>query len=461
MADARVAALLTEVGATAEVDVAIEGRDPVLASRLPVGEAAAVAIGAGAALAAEIWRNRTGEEQSVRVGVDAAAGSLISFLLQRIDGAEEAPDMARRSLALTALYEARDGRWIHLHGGFPHLATGTRAVLGVSDDADRDQIARAVRRRDALELEDTLAEVDCCAAMVRTGAEWDAHPQGRALAPLGRVVITKVAHGEPRAAGRGDRPLAGVRVLDLTRVLAGPTVGRTLAEHGAEVLLVNSPKLPNVDGFVIDTSHGKRSTRLDLDLPEDAARLRTLASGADVFVQGYRPGALACRGFGAEDLTATHSGLVYVDVTCYGDAGPWSTCAGWEQMAESATGIAAAQGGAARPRLVPAAPCDYITGYLGALGAMAALQRRVAEGGSYQVSVSLCQTGMWIRSLGAGLDPDTASGLGDWKARLQETETGFGRLRHLRPVVEMSRTPPHWALPSAPIGTHGAAWSDG
>ena len=292
MADARVAALLTEVGATAEVDVAIEGRDPVLASRLPVGEAAAVAIGAGAALAAEIWRNRTGEEQSVRVGVDAAAGSLISFLLQRIDGAEAAPDMARRSLALTALYEARDGRWIHLHGGFPHLATGTRAcsvspTMRIAIRSHRG-FGGATRWSSRTRSRRSTVALRWC---VRA-RKWDAHPQGRALAPLGRVVITKVAHGEPLAAGRGDRPLAGVRVLDLTRVLAGPTVGRTLAEHGAEVLLVNSPKLPNVDGFVIDTSHGKRSTRLDLDLPEDAARLRTLASGADVFVQGYRPGAL-------------------------------------------------------------------------------------------------------------------------------------------------------------------------
>ena len=191
MADARVAELLAEVGAPAEVDVAIEGRDPVLASRLPVGEAAAVAIGAGAALAAEIWRERTGEEQSVRVGVDAAAGSLISFLLQRIDGAEEAPDMARRNLALTALYEARDGRWIHLHGGFPHLAAGTRAVLGVSDDADRDQIAHAVRLRQTRRSSrtrsrgSTVARRWCVRARsgMRIRRDARSHPSGASSSP--------------------------------------------------------------------------------------------------------------------------------------------------------------------------------------------------------------------------------------------------------------------------------------
>jgi crotonobetainyl-CoA:carnitine CoA-transferase CaiB-like acyl-CoA transferase len=461
MGDARVAALLAEFGAPSDVDVDIDGRDPILASKFPVGEAAAVAVGAGAAIAAQIWRDRTGEDQSVRVGVDAAAVSLISFLLQRVDDATEPPDMQRRNLVLTALYQARDGRWIHLHGGFPHLAASTRSVLGVADDADREAIARAVRSHDASELEDALADAGLCAAMVRTGAEWDEHPQGRALAGHGRVVVTKLAGGEPRPAGSGARPLSGTRVLDLTRVLAGPTVGRTLAEHGAEVLLVNSPRLPNVGGFVMDTSHGKRSALVDLDTADGAAKLRALVSGADVFVQGYRPDAVARRGFGAEALAGAHTGLVYVDVSCYGDAGPWRGRAGWEQMAESATGIAAAQGEPDRPRLVPAAPCDYITGYLGALGAMAALRRRAAEGGSYKVSVSLCRTGMWIRALGANLDPTGATGLGDWRSRTAETATKFGRLRHLLPVAEMSRTAPHWDLPPAPIGTHAAEWSDG
>ena len=419
-----------------------------------------MAVGAGAAIAAQIWRDRTGEDQSVRVGVDAAAASLISFLLQRVDGAAEPPDMQRRNLVLTALYQARDGRWIHLHGGFPHLAAGTRSVLGLADDADHETIARAVGNRDALELEDALADAGLSAAMVRTGAEWDEHPQGRALARHGRVVVTKLADGEPRPAGTGARPLSGTRVLDLTRVLAGPTVGRTLAEHGAEVLLVNSPRLPNVDGFVMDTSHGKRSALVDLDTEDGAAKLRSRGRcrrvRAGLPAERRRPPRLRRRSarrrasrprVRRRELLRRHRSVARARRVGADGGVRYGDRRRGRQFRRSAAGSAA--------------PCDYITGYLGALGAMAALRRRAVEGGSYRVSVSLCRTGMWIRSLGADLDPTAAAGLGAWRSRTGETATKFGRLRHLLPVAEMSRTAPHWDLPPAPIGTHAAEWSDG
>ena len=173
-------------------------------------------------------------------------------------------------------------------GGAP-----ARKVIGEGDD-----IAALVKRWDAQALEDALAEAGTCGAMVRTPEEWKAHPQAAAVAELGRLSVKKIGESEPEPVGDGVRPLGGVRALDLTRVLAGPACGRTLASHGADVLLLNKEGMPNVPAFVLDTSHGKRSAHLDLDIEPDA--LRDLVAGADVFTQGYRGGALDKRGFGAE-----------------------------------------------------------------------------------------------------------------------------------------------------------------
>ena len=374
-------------------------------------------------------------------------------MFQRVLDAETPQRVADNPLI--ALYECRDGRWVHLHGAFPRLADPTRRVLGLSEGADSSAVAAGVAKWDAQALEDALAEARTCGAMVRTQEEWADHAQGRALGPLARVEIEKIGESEPAPVGGAARPLDGIRVLDLTRILAGPTNGRTLAEHGADVLLVNSPNLDNVLPFVIDTSHGKRSTFLDLDSPDDHARLLALASSADVFAQGYRGGAIERRGLGPDELAARRPGIVYVSMSCYGDVGPWRERPGWEQLAQTVTGIAAVQGDDGAPVLIPSAACDYTTGSLAALGTMVALWRRSHEGGSYHVRASLSQTGMWF----AREHRDAASGFGDIEPFLTTTDTAFGRLRHLAPVAQMSATPPHWALPTAPLGSHPPEWS--
>jgi crotonobetainyl-CoA:carnitine CoA-transferase CaiB-like acyl-CoA transferase len=454
----RVDELLEEVGLPAEPSarVTILGHDPVLPSAFPVGEAAAAVLGACGAAAASLL----GIEQSVRVDVRRAAASLVGFALQRVEGG--GAELERLERALVAPYECRDGRWLHLHGAFEHLAAGTCRVLGIADADGPDPaiVAGAVGRFDAQDLEDRLADARMCGAMARTAGEWAAHPQGRAMATRKRVELTPLgaAPAEPMRPGRAA-PLAGIRVLDLTRVLAGPTTGRTLASHGAEVLLVNSPHLPNVLPFVVDTSHGKRSTQLDLEVPDDAARLRELVRDADVLVNGYRTGALDRFGFGPADVAALRPGIVYASVNCYGDLGPWAARPGWEQLAQTVTGIAIGNDPHERPRLIPAAACDYTTGYLTALGVVAALHRRGTEGGSWHVQSSLVQTAMWFRRIGGRCDPGAASGLGDREELTVTSDSGFGRLRHLPPVVDMSVTQPRWELPTVPIGAHPPTWA--
>jgi CoA-transferase family III len=455
--DARVQDLLSEVGLKASPDVhaTIVGRDPVLGCRFPVGEAAAVALAACGVAVSDLWELGGGRPQRARVDVRRAAASLHSRAYLRVNGGP-APLGPAAGNPLVDFYRCGDGRWVHIHGALPNLAYGTMRVLGCA--RERESVAAAVARWDGEALEDRLAEAGQCGAMVRTAEEWAVHPQGRALADRPRVEIIKLAESAPEPLRAGERPLSGVRVLDLTRILAGPTHARTLAEHGADVLYIASPWLPNPDAFVMDTNHGKLSAYLDLDEPDDTARLRELVRQSDVFAQGYRAGALGRRGFGPEELAALRPGLIYVSINCYGQPGPWEARPGWEQLAQTVTGIAAVQGSPDQPQRMPAPACDYTTGYLAALGTLVALGRRAREGGSYHVRASLCRSGMWFVRLGGTCDPAQASGAGDPAELCVETDTPFGRLQHLKPALELSETPPFWARPNVPLGSHQPVW---
>jgi crotonobetainyl-CoA:carnitine CoA-transferase CaiB-like acyl-CoA transferase len=458
--DTRVQNLLDEVGFSAppEQEATIVGHDPILGNRFPVGEAAAVSLAAGGVAVSDLWEQKTGRRQQVRVDVRRAAVSLRSTLVMTVDGGPPPPSLADGN-PLVDLYRCRDGRWVHLHGNFPHLAAGTLAVLGCSNS--REEIKAAVARRDAQELEDALAANRQCGAMARTADEWAAHPQGQALRDVPRVEIIKLADSDPQPlpAG-GDMPLSGIRVLDLTRILAGPTHARTLAQYGADVLHITSPRLPSSQVWVMDTNQGKLSAYLDLEAPADLDRLRGLVSQADVFSQGFRAGALERRGLGPEQLAALRPGLIYVSINCYGHVGPWVQRPGWEQLAQTVTGIATAQGTPEEPRRLPVAACDYTTGYLAALGTLVALGRRAREGGSYHVRASLCQSGMWFQRLGPTCDPDQATGLGNTDELTIENDTAWGRLRYLAPSVELSETPPRWVRPPVPLGTHPPVWPE-
>ena len=440
--------------------VSFAGHDPVYATRFRAGEAAASALGAAASAAADLWCLRGGAPQQIGIDVRAAAASLVSFAYQRVNSAP----FERGAIATTALYRARDGRWIHLHGGF-RSREGTLALLGCADDADA--IARKVATWDAQSLEDALAERGCCGVRLRSADEWRQHPQGLALGKVPPIEIFKIGDAPPeplrgpRAGESGARPLGGVRVLDLTRVLAGPTCARTMAEHGAEVLHVRGPRLPFVEPFVIDTNPGKRSCYLDLDRNEDAERLRALAREADVFSQGYRFGAFARRGFSPEALAGMRPGIVVVSINCYGHDGPWAGRPGWEQLAQTTSGMALEHSGPEHPALVGAALNDYTTGYLGAAGAMLALARRATEGGSWHVRVSLTRTAMWIMShprvaADAVPQPLDPAEIAPWMIEMQ---TAWGPLRRLGPIARMSATPPRWDLPPAKLGSHPAAWT--
>ena len=438
----------------------------MLESRHRPGEAAAAALGLLGAWSARIGEQRGGEPQSVHVDATAAAASLLGFAFQ----SAEKLDLTRQQNPLTALYPTADDRWIHLHGGFPHLAAGLTALLDC--EAATEAVGAAVKKWNGDALEDAIAEAGLCAALARTTTEWSEHPQGVALAGLGAVTIRRIGDAPPRRRPPGHQPLSGVRVADLTRVLAGPTCGRSLAAHGADVLRIGSPKLPSVEPYVIETGHGKRCAFVDLDDEQGVHRLLDLVADADVFCQSYRLGSLAERGLGPEELAERAPGLIHVSINCYGHVGPWARRPGWEQLAQTTSGIAMAEGeigaegeiaagaGAGVPKLIPAAATDYTTGYLAAAGALIALSRQIDEGGSWLVEASLCQTAGWIQSGGADCDPAAAVGFGDVNAHRQTLDTAWGAVTHLPPVEELERTPVRWERPPAPLGTHDLSWLD-
>lgn len=434
----------------------LTGADPLLPTSFKIGTAASAVIAATALAAAELWRLRTGRGQSVAVDMRAAIAAFRSERYLRVNGQ---PPPEHRG-AIFGFYRAGDGRWIQLHGAMPHHREGIVRLLGC--ESTREAAATAVEKWNAEALEDALAAAGLPVGMVRTRVEWQAHAQGRAVSGLPLLEIVRIGEARPEPGGAGARPLSGVRVLDLTRVIAGPVCGRTLASYGADVMLVTGPHLANAPALVMDTGLGKLSASLDLRRADDAERLRRLVGEADVFCQSYRPGALARQGLAPEDVARIRPGIVYVTLSAYGHAGPWQARRGFETLIQSVTGMAHEQGveaGLDRPQHLPAQVVDHGTGYLAAFGALTALARRAREGGSYLVRVSLAQTGRWVDALGRvdgrGAPEPTPEDLGDL---LTEAETPFGRLRHVVPAAQLSETPAFWSRPAVPLGTHEAAW---
>ena len=450
------------LGMPEEGEVSITGADPVLSSFFKIGETcAAVLAGVGTA-ATDIWELKTGRRQKTAIDVRRAAGALRSTrYMQRPDADGKfqlvVNENHEKMIQVTQPWPTKDGRWFLPHFGLPNLQKRVQDVLGC--DLTPDSVSKAVAQWDALDLEAAIDEARACGAMVRGNTEWLDHPHGKVLQGKPIVEIIKIGDSDPEPFPEGDRPLSGIRVLDLTRILAGPIAARTLAENGAEVLMIAAEGVPQIMEHVMDTSHGKRSCYLDLKSEEGNARLKQLVRDADVFSQGYRPGIMAGHGFAPKQLAEHRPGIVYVSISCFGADGPFSHRAGWEQVAQTVTGICQ-EGSPERPKLLPAAACDYTTGYLGAYGAMLALARRAREGGSYHVRVSLCQSGMLIYRQGKVSydDPDMDLSEAELDELRIETATAHGPVRHLAPVLHLSETQPHWTRPTPVLGGDTPEW---
>jgi crotonobetainyl-CoA:carnitine CoA-transferase CaiB-like acyl-CoA transferase len=433
----------------------LPGRDLVFPSSFAVGTAAQASIGAAALAACELGALRGGARQRVSVDMTHAAVECTGAFM--VDGKE--PETWGR---FSGLYRCADG-YVRIHANFEHHQDGALRLLGLDPKtATREDAERALLAWRGCDFENAAAERGLVVTMLRTFDAWDATPQAQAVAAQPLMTITRIGDAAPLALpplSADARPLDGLRVLDFTRILAGPVGGRALAAFGADVMLVNGPHLPNIPA-IADTSRGKRSALLDLRLASDRGTLWRLIDDAHVFAQGYRPGGIASLGFGPQALAARRPGIVYTSLSAYGTEGPWAERRGFDSLVQTAMGFNAAEGEAAgegKPRPLPMQMLDMASGFLMAFGAAAALWKQQREGGSWHVEVSLAQTGHWLRGLGR-----VAGGLKtakpDFAPYVERYESGFGELMAVRPSAQLARTPAGYTRSSAPPGTSDARW---
>jgi crotonobetainyl-CoA:carnitine CoA-transferase CaiB-like acyl-CoA transferase len=437
--------------------VTLTGEEPQLPSSFRVAAAAQAGIAAAGLAAAHIHKLRSGQSQGVAVDMRHAVVECRSERYLRVDGKPPPPAWD----AVAGVYRTRDRRFVRLHTNFPHHRDAVCWVLNCR--AERDAVQAALMQWDAEAFEIAAYAAGGVVAMMRSHDEWSDLPQARALAALPVIAIEKIGEAAPKPWRAGDRPLAGVRVLDLSRVIAGPVAGRTLAAHGAEVMLISGPDLPAIPWLTIDTGRGKLTSFVELKREPGRQTLRELLTQADIFSQGYRPSSLAQLGFSPDEAARINPGIVFVSLSAYGHAGPWAERRGFDSLVQTATGFNHAEGQAAGvdgPKELPAQILDHATGYLMAFGAMMAKARQGSEGGGWHVRVSLAQTGRWLWNLGRvadGLATEDLKGeaIG---AFVEEGASGFGPLRSIRHSAQLSKTPAFWALPAMPLGSHPPQW---
>jgi len=395
--------ILTDLWALAGGDpsaldaVTLTGEEPQLPSSFRVAAAAQASIAAAGLAAAQVWKLRSGQSQDVAVDMRHAVVECRSERYLRVDGKPPPPAWD----AIAGIYRTRDQRFVRLHTNFRHHRDAVCQVLNCKPE--RDDVQAALMQWDGEAFETAAYAGGGVVAMMRSHGEWSDLPHARALAELPLVSIEKIGEAAPRPWPGGDRPLAGLRVLDLSRVIAGPVAGRTLAVHGADVLLISGPDLPAIPWLTIDTGRGKLTSFVELKSEQGRGSLRDLLAGADIFSQGYRPQALAALGFSPQDAARISPGIVYVSLSAYGHAGPWAERRGFDSLVQTSTGFNHAEGQAAGvdgPKELPAQMLDHATGYMMAFGAMMAKARQSREGGSWHVRVSLAQTGRWLWNLG-------------------------------------------------------------
>jgi len=437
--------------------VALTGEEPQLPSSFRVAAAAQASVAAAGLAAAQIWKLRSGQSQDVAVDIRHAVVECRSERYLRVDGKPPPPAWD----AIAGIYRTRDQRFVRLHTNFRHHRDAVCKVLKCKPE--RDEVQAALMRWDGEAFETAAYAGGCVVALMRPHEEWSALPHAQALAALPPLSIEKIDDAAPKPWPAGGRPLEGIRVLDLSRVIAGPVAGRTLAVHGADVLLVSGPDLPTIPWLTIDTGRGKLPSFVELKSDQGRGLLRDLLAGADIFSQGYRPRALASLGFSAEDAARISPGIVYVSLSAYGHAGPWAERRGFDSLVQTATGFNHAEGQAAGvdgPKELPAQMLDHATGYLMAFGAMMARARQSREGGSWHVRVSLAQTGRWLWNLGRVADGFKAEDLKADAVRpfVEEAPSGFGPLLSVRHSAVLSKTPAFWARPAMPLGSHPPQW---
>lgn len=430
--------------------VSLTGSESVLPGPFRVAAAASASVAAATLAAGEMLRVRGIEPGTVSVDTREAAAAFSSERLMRVDGAPMPSPWAE----LSGDYQAADG-WVRLHCNYPRHEAAVCWGLGVP--ATRDAVEKTVLGKTAREVESAVVTAGGAAARYRSRAEWLEHPQGQAVSELPLMSLTPIGEAPKRTLFYSDRPLGGIRVLELTHVIAGPVAGRVLAAHGADVLHVGAAHLPRIPLLSADTGQGKRSAFVALDTEGGRAKLKKLISRADVLLQSFRPGALARLGFSPAELAELRPGLVIADLSAYGWEGPWARRRGVDSLVQTTSGIAhEIAAGADRPGALPVQALDHATGWLTAAAITTALRRQVEGGGTWHVRLSLAGTGRWLESLGR---KDLPADPVDYSDLLEDVDSDYGRLTRVRIPGTLPGAPPHWDHASPLPGADKPSWS--
>jgi crotonobetainyl-CoA:carnitine CoA-transferase CaiB-like acyl-CoA transferase len=405
-----------------------------LAATLPVLELAVMSVEAVRQAALRI--GATGRIASDPVDPERVAAAFGSDKLFRYDGCGPSG-----FAPMSGFFAAADG-WVRTHANYPHHAQRLAKVLELRDSG-REAAAAAIAPRSAADLEELAATVGAILVRVRSEKEWNSTEMGRAAA-VGELTEVRARDDQkPLTLRGGERPLAGVRVLDMTRVTAGPVCTRSLALLGAEVLRVDPPQIPEIEWQHLDSGHGKRSTLLDLR--RDLSVAQALLDSADVLVTGYRPGAIERFGL------RPPPGVIRARINAWGDTGPWASRRGFDSIVQAVCGIALIESpDGTTPGALPAQALDHASGYRLAAGVIDALAQQVADHRGRDVHVSLARTARDLLER-PGQTPDHMS-------PAQPTERAtvtHGQLTTARPAIpgfdDYPRPPHQW-------GTDVAAW---
>ncbi len=439
--------------------ITLGGCDPVIPSSFLIGTAAQASIAAATLAASQLWQLRNNQSQQASVDMRHAAAEFRSERYLRVNG-NPPPELWDK---IAGIYQTGDGRWVRLHTNFPHHRNGMLKLLGC--EYDRSAVHKSLLNWTAPELENQANSLGLLATMMRSREEWRAHEQGRALDKMPLFTIEKTGEAPARSLRPSARPLGNIRVVDLTRVIAGPVCGRTLAAHGAEVMRITAKHLPFMAPLIIDNGRGKLSAYLDLRTARGKSQFRKLLIGSDIFIQGYRPGVIASFGFSPRELAEIKPGIVTASLSAYGNQGPWDNRRGFDSLVQMATGINDEETKAFKtkePKVLPCQALDHAAGFILSFAVMIALHRQTTIGGSWHVSTSLAQAGRWIEDLGrlpqGQKCPDPE--LEDVADFLETAPSGFGNLSAVKHSGRLAASPPYWSLPSMPLGTHPPKWPE-
>ncbi|WP_102194449.1 CoA transferase [Microbacterium aurantiacum] len=427
---------------------------PSLPSRLPVAALLgdAVALAALAIQQVQIDRGRRSAWSAVRLDgrrLTTSAQCERHFLLDGVAPDAWAP--------LSGFWQAADG-WVRTHGNYPHHARRLAEILGIGADAAKKEVAAAILGFGAVDLETRAAQAGAIVGAVRTAKAWSAHAEGLAVAtePLVSLRSDGGARGSTRwDAGRGA-PLDGIRVLDLTRVLAGPIAARDLAFAGADVLRIDSPRLPEIGWQHLETGHGKRSATLDLADAVDRRVFEELLASADVVITGYRPGSLDRFGLSAEALWEHRPGIIVGSVGAWSERGPWAERRGFDSIVQAVTGIAMTESAdGATPGALPAQALDHSAGHMLAAAICIALIQRRREGAGSHIRVGLARLAHEL--LHAPTDRGNPGAAAD-EPTVQRGRSAAGAITTAMPPFGYPGGPDGYPVLASPWGRDAAGW---